>query len=138
MQYNLLNKDTIVALASPHGTGAIALLRLSGPQAFAILEKVFFTKDQKPYALKNKKTHTIHYGFICAGGVIVDEVLVSVFKNPHSYTGEDSIEISCHGSQFIQQQIMQLLCRQGARMANPGEFTLRAFLNKKIDLSQSE
>ncbi|HXB41357.1 MAG TPA: tRNA uridine-5-carboxymethylaminomethyl(34) synthesis GTPase MnmE [Bacteroidia bacterium] len=134
----MLNKDTITALATAHGTGAIALIRVSGPKAFEILEKVFFTKEQKPYLFKNKKTHTIHYGFICAGSVIVDEVLVSLFKNPHSYTGEDSIEISCHGSQFIQQQILQLLCKQGARLANPGEFTLRAFLNKKLDLSQSE
>lgn len=135
---NLLDKSTIVALASPHGTGAIALIRVSGDKAIDIVEKVFFTKEQKPYSLKDKETHTIHYGFIRSNGVIVDEVLVSLFKNPHSYTGEDSIEISCHGSQFIQQQIISLLCKQGARPANPGEFTLRAFLNKKLDLSQSE
>lgn len=135
---NLLDKSTIVALATPHGTGAIALIRVSGREAISLAEKVFFTKKQRPYSLCDKKSHTIHYGLICAGSVIVDEVLVSLFKAPHSYTGEDSVEISCHGSQFIQQQIIQLLCRQGARPANPGEFTLRAFLNNKLDLSQSE
>lgn len=135
---NLLDKSTIAALASPHGTGAIALIRVSGPDAISIAEKVFFTKEQKPYSLHDKKSHTIHYGLLCAGNVIVDEVLVSLFKAPHSYTGENSVEISCHGSQFIQQQIIQLLCRSGARPANPGEFTLRAFLNRKLDLSQSE
>jgi len=135
---NILDKSTIVALATPQGTGAIAVVRVSGGKAIEIVERLFFTKDQKPYSLQNKKTHTIHYGFIVAGGVIIDEVLVSLFKNPHSYTGEDSVEISCHGSQFIQQQIIQLLCKQGARPATPGEFTLRAFLNKKLDLSQSE
>lgn len=138
MRFDLLTKDTIVALATPHGTGAIALVRVSGPQAIPIIEKVFFSKNQTPYSLHDKNTHTIHYGYIMAQGVIVDEVLVSLFKNPHSYTGEDSVEISCHGSQFIQQQIIQLLCKQGARPANAGEFTLRAFLNKKLDLSQSE
>lgn len=134
----LLNKDTIVALATPHGSGAIALIRVSGPTAFQVVEKVFFSKAQKPISLKEKKSHTIHYGLIMAGGVIIDEVLVSIFKTPHSFTGEDSIEISCHGSLFIQQQLIQLLCKNGARPANAGEFTLRAFLNKKLDLSQSE
>jgi len=135
---NILDKSTIVALATPQGTGAIAVVRVSGSKAIEIVERVFFTKNQKPYPLHGKKTHTIQYGFIMAGGIIIDEVLVSLFKNPHSYTGEDSVEIACHGSQFIQQQIIQLLCKQGARPANPGEFTLRAFLNKKLDLSQSE
>lgn len=135
---DILSSDTIAALATPHGAGAIALVRVSGRQAIEITERVFFTKEQKPYPLGKKKTHTIHYGYIMAGGVIVDEVLVSLFRGPHSYTGEDSVEISCHGSLFIQQQILQLLSRQGARPANPGEFTLRAFLNKKLDLSQSE
>lgn len=138
MKNHLLNKDTIVALATPHGTGAIALLRVSGPEAIGIMEKVFFNKKQEPYPLKNKKTHTLHYGYIMAGGVLIDEVLVSLFKAPHSFTGEESVEISCHGSLFIQQQIIQVLCRHGARPAQAGEFTLRAFLNKKLDLSQSE
>jgi len=135
---NLLDKSTIVALATPHGTGALAIIRVSGSKALEIVERVFFTKEQKPYSLGDKKGYTIHYGYLMAGGVIVDEVLVSLFKAPHSYTGEDSVEISCHGSLFIQQQIIQLLCKQGARPANPGEFTLRAFLNRKLDLSQSE
>jgi tRNA modification GTPase len=135
---DILNNDTIVALATPHGQGAIAVIRVSGKKAIEIAEKVFFKKDQKPYSLHDKKTHTIHYGYIMANGAIVDEVLISLFKAPHSYTGENSVEISCHGSPFIQQQIIQLLCKQGARPANAGEFTLRAFLNKKLDLSQSE
>lgn len=135
---HLLDNATIVALATPHGTGAIAVIRMSGREAIDIAERVFFTKKQQPYHLKDKPSHTIHYGLIMAGDVIVDEVLLSLFKAPHSYTGENSVEISCHGSLFIQQQIIQLLCRQGARPANAGEFTLRAFLNKKLDLSQSE
>ena len=133
-----LNNDTIAALATPHGPGAIAVIRLSGEKSIAITEKIFFNKKHQPLSLADKKSHTLHFGLICAGDTIVDEVLVSLFKNPHSYTGENSIEISCHGSQFIQQQILQLLTKHGARMAQPGEFTLRAFLNKKFDLSQAE
>jgi len=133
-----LNKDTITALATPHGSGAIAIIRLSGKDSIAITEKIFFTQKHEPISLSDKKSHTLHYGIICVGDTIIDEVLVSLFKNPHSYTGEDSIEISCHGSQFIQQQLLQLLTKQGARMAQPGEFTLRAFLNGKFDLSQAE
>jgi len=132
------HSDTIVALATPHGTGPIAIIRISGDEAFDMVEKVFFTKKEKPYLLKDKPTHTIHFGTIRAGGIIIDEVLVSLFKAPRSYTGDDSIEISCHGSLFIQQQILQLLNAQGARNAEPGEFTLRAFLNQKFDLSQAE
>jgi tRNA modification GTPase len=131
-------QDTIAALATAHGTGAIAVIRVSGKEAIHITERIFFTKAQKPFALSSKKSHTLHFGLIMANNVIIDEVLVSIFKAPHSYTGDDSIEISCHGSPFIQQQILQLLHQQGARPANAGEFTLRAFLNKKIDLSQAE
>ena len=130
--------DTIVALATPHGSGAIAVIRLSGNKSISITEKIFFNKKHKPISLTDKKTHTLHFGLICVGETIIDEVLVSLFKNPNSFTGEDSIEISCHGSQFIQQQILQLLTKHGARMAQPGEFTLRGFLNGKFDLSQAE
>jgi tRNA modification GTPase len=137
-QNYILNNDTIVALATPHGSGAIAIIRLSGGKSISIVEKVFFNKKRQPISLSGKKSHTLHFGLICAGDTIIDEVLVSLFKNPHSFTGEDSIEISCHGSQFIQQQILQLLTKQGARMAQPGEFTLRGFLHGKFDLSQAE
>jgi tRNA modification GTPase len=133
-----LHNDTIAALATPHGSGAIAIIRLSGEKSIAITEKIFLNKKHRPVSLSDKKSHTLHFGLICAGDTIIDEVLVSLFKAPHSYTGENGIEISCHGSQFIQQQILQLLTRHGARMAQPGEFTLRAFLNKKFDLSQAE
>jgi len=133
-----LNKDTITALATPHGSGAIAIIRLSGEKSITITERMFFNNKHEPITLSDKKSHTLHYGLICAGDTIIDEVLVSIFKAPHSYTGEDSVEISCHGSQFIQQQLLQLLTKQGARMAQPGEFTLRGFLNGKFDLSQAE
>lgn len=130
--------DTITALATPHGSGAIAVIRLSGKKSFEIIDKVFFTKELKPKRIAEKKSHTAHFGLIVELGIIIDEVLVTIFKNPHSYTGEDSIEISCHGSTYIQQQILQVLLKYGARMANAGEFTLRAFLNGKFDLSQAE
>lgn len=132
----MINQETIVALASPSGAGAIAVVRLSGADAINIASTVFQSVSNKD--LNKQKTHTIHLGHIVDGGKIYDQVLVSIFKNPNSYTGEDVIEISCHGSTFIQQQIIQLLLRKGAKMAQPGEFTLRAFLNGKLDLSQAE
>jgi tRNA modification GTPase len=133
-----LNKDTIVALATPHGVGAIAVIRLSGNEAISVVEKSFTNKDLKRKKLSDKPGNTIHFGLLCDDETIVDEVLVSVFKAPHSYTGEDSVEISCHGSHFIQQQILHLMVKNGARMANGGEYTMRAFLNGKFDLSQAE
>ena len=132
------HNDTIVALATPQGIGAIGVIRLSGPQAIAICESVFATKSLKKKNLENKASHTIHFGVIHENDVIIDEVLVSLFKAPHSYTGENTVEISCHGSQFIQQHLIQLFIKKGARLANHGEFTLRAFLNGKLDLSQAE
>lgn len=132
----MIYQDTIVALATPSGAGAIAVIRLSGNEAIAIADSVFQSVSGK--ILVNQKTHTIHLGHIVDGNKVYDQVLVSIFKNPNSYTGEDVIEISCHGSTFIQQQIIQLLLRKGARMAQAGEFTLRAFLNAKLDLSQAE
>ncbi|MFD2552215.1 tRNA uridine-5-carboxymethylaminomethyl(34) synthesis GTPase MnmE [Bizionia sediminis] len=131
------NKDTIVALATPSGAGAIAVIRLSGSQAIAIADRCF-TSVSKSKKLAQVNTHTIHLGHIVDGSKELDEVLVSVFKNPQSYTGEDVVEISCHGSNYIQQQIIQLFLRNGCRMADAGEFTLRAFLNGKLDLSQAE
>jgi len=130
-------EETICAIATPPGTGAIAMIRVSGPEAITIVENIFQPK-KKNFRLSGAKTHTIHFGNIVREEELVDEVLVSVFKAPHSYTGEDSIEISCHGSSYIQQRIVELLISKGARLAKPGEFTLRAFLNRKFDLSQAE
>ncbi|WJJ95648.1 tRNA uridine-5-carboxymethylaminomethyl(34) synthesis GTPase MnmE [Algibacter luteus] len=133
----MINQDTIVALATPSGAGAIAVIRLSGKDAITIADSCFRSvKNQK--SLTNQKTHTIHLGHIVDGNRTIDEVLVSVFKNPNSYTGEDVVEVSCHGSNYIQQEIIQLFLRKGCRMATAGEFTLRAFLNGKLDLSQAE
>lgn len=129
--------DTIVALATASGAGAVAIIRVSGKEAIAISDHVFKSVVSKK-SLKNQKTHTIHLGHIVDEKRIIDEVLVSVFKNPKSYTGEDVVEIQCHGSIYIQQEIIQLLLRKGCRMADAGEFTLRAFLNGKLDLSQAE
>ncbi|CAG0967397.1 tRNA modification GTPase MnmE [Flavobacteriales bacterium] len=131
-------QDTICAPATAQGTGAIAIIRLSGNKAHTIIEKIFRKKNLKRFTAKEVKTHTLHFGEIYSDNTLLDEVLISIFKNPHSYTGEDMIEISCHGSLYIQQQIIQLLVHNGARMAKAGEFTLRAFLNKKLDLSQAE
>ena len=133
---NMLNNDSIVALATPSGAGAIAIIRISGEDAIAIGNSVF--KSIKGKDLTQQKSHTLHLGHVIDGQKTLDEVLVSIFKGPHSYTGENTIEISCHGSTYIQQQIIQLLLRKGCRIANPGEFTLRAFLNGKLDLSQAE
>ena len=132
----MIHTDTIVALATASGSGAIAIIRLSGDDAIPIADKQFKSVSDKK--LIDQKSHTIHLGHIVDDQRTLDEVLVSVFKTPHSYTGQNVIEISCHGSPYIQQEIIQLLIRGGARMANPGEFTLRAFLNGKLDLSQAE
>jgi tRNA modification GTPase len=133
---NMIPNDSIVALATPSGAGAIAVIRVSGENAIAIGHSVF--KSIKDKDLRTQKTHTLHLGHIIDGAKTLDEVLVSLFKGPNSYTGENTIEISCHGSTYIQQQIIQLLLRKGCRMADAGEFTLRAFLNGKLDLSQAE
>ena len=133
----MIHKDTIIALATPSGVGAIAVIRLSGENALQIVD-ANFRSVKKNKVLKNAKTHTIHLGHIINKGVLLDEVLVAVFKNPRSYTGENVVEISCHGSRFIQQEIIQLFLEKGCRMADNGEFTMRAFLNGKMDLSQAE
>ncbi len=133
----MILQETIIALATPPGTGAIAVIRLSGPNAIVYVDEAFKSvKGNKK--LLNQKSHTIHLGHIIDENTVLDEVLVSVFKNPNSYTGEDVVEISCHGSNYIQQQIIQLFIKKGCRMATAGEFTLRAFLNGKLDLSQAE
>jgi tRNA modification GTPase len=132
----MIPQETIVALATPSGAGAIAIIRLSGTHAITIASEVFQSVSGKD--ITKQKTHTIHLGHILDNGKTYDQVLLSIFKGPNSYTGENVIEISCHGSTFIQQQIIQLLLRKGAKMAQAGEFTLRAFLNGKLDLSQAE
>jgi tRNA modification GTPase len=131
------HQDTIVALATASGVGAIAIIRLSGPDAIAIANANFQSVKNKK-SLLIQKSHTLHLGHIVNENRTIDEVLVSLFKNPHSYTGEDTVEISCHGSSYIQQEIIQLFLNKGCRMADAGEFTLRAFLNGKLDLSQAE
>ena len=123
--------DTICALATAPG-GAIGIIRISGPQALEILSRVF-TKD-----VSAAPANTIHYGHIKNGAEIVDEVMASLFRAPHSYTGEDSVEISCHGSRYILNKVLNLLIAEGCRQAGPGEFTQRAYLNGKMDLSQAE
>ncbi|MGC6470276.1 MAG: tRNA uridine-5-carboxymethylaminomethyl(34) synthesis GTPase MnmE [Flavobacteriales bacterium] len=128
-----IDKDTICALATPPGMGAISTIRLSGSKAIKICNEHFPSKD-----LTMVNSHTLHYGTLRNNTKVIDEVLVSIFKNPNSYTGEDIVEISCHGSIYVQNQIIQLLLSSGARLAKGGEFTLRAFANGKMDLSQAE
>lgn len=132
----MISQDTIVALATPSGAGAIAIIRVSGKEALTISQSVFESISGKD--ILKQKSHTIHLGHIIDGPKIYDQVLLSLFKGPNSYTGENVVEISCHGSTYIQQQIIQLLLRKGCKMAEPGEFTLRAFINGKLDLSQAE
>ena len=132
----MINNDNIVALATPSGAGAIAVIRVSGKDAIEIGSSVFQSISGKN--LLNQNTHTLHLGHIVDDNKTIDQVLVSIFKEPNSYTGENTIEISCHGSTYIQQQIIQLLIRKSCRMAQAGEFTLRSFLNGKMDLSQAE
>jgi len=129
--------DTICALATPAGTGAISVIRVSGEKSFVIVDGVF-RAVAKNFSIQQSPSHSIHFGTINNGDDLIDEVLISIFRNPKSYTGEDAIEISCHGSPYIQQKIIELLIEKGARLADPGEFTLRAFLNGKFDLSQAE
>src|SRR5688500_15771698 len=114
--------DTIVALATPPGIGAIGVIRLSGKAAFAIANKIFPSKD-----LEKQPSHTLHVGLIQSGEHTLDEAVVSLFKSPKSYTGEDVVEISCHGSPYVQQQVIEACLSLGARLAKPGEFTQRAF-----------
>ena len=125
--------DTIVALATPAGTGAIGVIRLSGADAIQIANSIFTGKD-----LSKQASHTLHFGKISEGQVVIDEVLASIFIAPNSYTKENSVEISCHGSAYIVSQIIKLILSKGARMAKAGEFTMRAFLNGQLDLSQAE
>ena len=132
----MIQDDTIIALATPSGVGAIGVIRISGKKAISVADKIFSSVVNR--SLYNQKTHSVLLGHINDGDRIIDEVLLSLFKGPKSYTGEDVIEISCHGSHYIQSEIIQLFIRNGCRAANPGEFTFRAFLNGKMDLIQAE
>jgi tRNA modification GTPase len=125
--------DTIVALATPPGIGAIGVIRISGPASFDIINALFPAKD-----LTTQPSHTLHVGLLKEDQAVLDEAVVSLFRSPRSYTGEDVIEISCHGSPFVQQQVINACIKKGARLAKPGEFTQRAFLNGKLDLAQAE
>lgn len=136
MHFN--REDTISALATAHGTAAIAVIRLSGSKAVAIAESVFRNRKLEAKNLSGQPGNTVHFGVIADGDYVLDEVLLTLFRAPHSFTGEDVVEISCHGSIFIQQQLLLLLNKKGARAAYPGEFTMRAFMNGKMDLSQAE
>jgi tRNA modification GTPase len=131
-------EDTIAALATAQGSAGIALIRVSGKDAITIAEKIFVNKKSELIPLQNKAANTLHVGWVAEDENLLDEVVLSLFKAPHSFTGEDVIEISCHGSVYIQQSILSLLIKYGARLAEPGEFTLRGFLNGKFDLSQAE
>src|SRR5829696_938857 len=125
--------DTIVALATPPGIGALGIIRLSGTKSIEIIDELFPSKD-----LSIQPSHTLHVGYLKSAEKVLDEVVVSLFKSPRSYTGENIVEISCHGSPFIQQQIIDACTQKGARLAKAGEFTQRAFLNGKLDLAQAE
>lgn len=129
---NNYNSDTICALATGGGISAIALLRISGDRSIEIVNKVF-SKN-----LKKKESHTVHFGNIIIDNKIIDEVVITIFKKNQSFTGEETVEISCHGSKYIQNKILEILINNGIRLANPGEYTMRAFKNGKLDLSQAE
>jgi len=130
---NPLSDDTIVALSTPPGVGAIGVIRLSGPKAIAISEKIL-----PGIKLQEAVSHTMHFGIVRDGDIVLDEVVAGIFMAPHSFTREDVVEISCHGSPYILQKVLQLLLSKGARLAKPGEFTMKAFLNGRFDLSQAE
>lgn len=131
----MFNEDTICAIATTAGRSAIAVIRISGKDSLQIAKKIF---KPKKGSMENIKSHHLYYGVVYENDTIIDDVLLSYFKSPYSYTGEESIEISCHGSTYIQQKIIELLINNGARPAKAGEFTMRAFLNGKLDLSQAE
>lgn len=137
MQVNIMNEDTICAIATAHGMGAIAVIRISGSHAFPIVAQLF-QQNGKAFDMDKMLSHKAYFGQIVDGDEMLDEVLATFFKGPHSFTGEDSVEISVHGSVFIQQRLLQALIAKGCRMAEPGEFTRRAFVHRKFDLAQAE
>ena len=132
-----MNNSTICAISTPPGIGGIAVIRVSGADAFAICDSIF-VPAHKDISVSLAESHKLLYGEIRENENLIDEVVVGVFRNPHSFTGEDVVEISCHASPYIQQQILKLLIDKGCRLAKPGEFTQRAFMNGKMDLAQAE
>ena len=132
-----MRSDTIAAVATGMGHSGIGIIRISGKDALSIASAIFRPADKKLH-LSDVKSHTIHYGFLFDGNALVDEVMVSVMKEPRSYTAEDTVEINCHGNSLIMNRVLELVIRQGARLAEPGEFTKRAFLNGRINLSEAE
>ena len=132
-----MKNDTICAISTPLGISGIGIIRLSGPETYRIIEEIFVPK-KKTKKVSEWKSHTVHYGYIMDGEKIVDEVLVTIMRAPKSYTREDMAEIGCHGGLIALKEVLNLCIKKGARLANPGEFTLRAFLNGRIDLTQAE
>ena len=132
----MVKNDNILALATPSGVGAISMIRISGPESISIVDNIF--NGIESIKLVNQNANQVQLGYIVDNQRTIDKVLVTVFRNPKSYTGEDLVEISCHGSVFIQESIIQLLLKFDCRVSNPGEFTMRSFLNGKMDLSQAE
>jgi tRNA modification GTPase len=137
MRSNILNTDTICAIATPHGMGAIATIRVSGSKAFSMVSQLF-EQHGKSFDMTKLVSHKAYFGQLVDNGTMLDEVLVTFFRAPHSFTGEDSAEISVHGSVYVQQKLLQVLIAKGCRMAEAGEFTRRAFVNRKFDLAQAE
>ncbi|MBS1319371.1 MAG: tRNA uridine-5-carboxymethylaminomethyl(34) synthesis GTPase MnmE, partial [Parabacteroides sp.] len=133
----MINQETICAISTAPGAGGVAVIRVSGTEAITICDTIFTPKIEEKN-LQNQKAYTLRYGSIRRGEELIDDVLIALFRAPHSFTGEDTVEITCHGSVYIQQQILQLLIEKGCRSALPGEYTQRAFLNGKMDLSQAE
>ena len=131
-----MKKDTIAAIATAMTSSGIGIVRISGTEAFDIIKKIYMGKNKKD--LSQVKSHTIHYGYIVDGEETIDEVLVMIMKGPHSFTGEDTVEIDCHGGVYVLKRILETVIKYGARPAEPGEFTKRAFLNGRMDLSQAE
>ena len=131
-----LYNSTIAAISTAMSNSGIGIVRMSGPEAFQIADRVY--KGKKEKKLCDQKSHTIHYGYIVDGEQVIDEVLVMLMRGPHSYTGEDTVEINCHGGVYVVKRILEVLIKNGARPAEPGEYTKRAFLNGRLDLSQAE
>ena len=130
----MLNRDTIAAISTGMSASGIGIVRISGEQAFEVIDRIFHGKEK----LSGAKSHTIHYGFIMDGEDTADEVLVSVMRSPRTFTGENTVEINCHGGMFVVKKVLEIVLENGARLAEPGEFTKRAFLNGRMDLSQAE
>ena len=133
-----MRTDTIAAIATGMSNSGIGIVRISGDEAFAVIERIYRDKEGKKRPLGQLKSHTVHYGYIYDGEEKLDEVLILIMKGPHSYTAEDTVEIDCHGGILMVKRILEAVIRNGARTAEPGEFTKRAFLNGRIDLSQAE